>query len=217
MTSKATKRGKATTRAAKAETSAYHHGNLRAELLQTAGEIVRNTGVHGLSLRDVARNAGVSNMAPYRHFDSKAALVAALAEEGFHGLTAAIKLAKAEAGASPQAQFQAAGVAYVIFAAKHPAEFRLMFGPPEHFGDAPQVKEASQHAYKQLYDCIADCLTQGFLKKDAAPEAIGQTSWALVHGLATLIVDGAISAKTNKAVEAVVVQSQALLFKGISA
>lgn len=216
MTIKASKPSKAKTRRRKAEPGAYHHGNLRAALLETAGEIIRVTGLHGLSLRDVARNAGVSNMAPYRHFDSKAALVAALAEEGFHDLTAAIKSAKANAGAAPQAQLQAAGVAYVIFAAKHPAEFRLMFGPREQYGDAPQVKEASRRSYQELYDCIAACQAEGLLNRDANPEAIGQTAWALVHGLATLIVDGAINVKTNKAVEAVVVQSQELLFKGIS-
>src|SRR5689334_19621575 len=100
----------------------YHHGDLHSALLLTAGKMLEKEGLEALTLREVARRAGVSHSAPYRHFAEREALLAALAAEGFERLGAAQRKA-AEAGG-----LRAMGEAYVAFALENPQRFRLMFG-----------------------------------------------------------------------------------------
>src|SRR6266850_4711197 len=98
--------------------SAYHHGDLRAALLQTAGKVLEKEGLGELSLRELARRAGVSHNAPYRHFPDRDSLLAALAAEGF----ALLENEMRGLGA------RAMGEVYIRFALQHPQRFRLMFG-----------------------------------------------------------------------------------------
>src|SRR5262245_1682880 len=98
--------------------ASYHHGDLRQAVLQTAGEIIEKEGLEALSLREVARRAGVSHSAPYRHFPDRERLLAALVEEGFSMLAEALEK-------RPRREM---GEAYVEFALAHPERFRLMFG-----------------------------------------------------------------------------------------
>src|SRR5258706_5651107 len=100
----------------------YHHGDLQVALMLTAGQMLEKEGLEALKLREVARRAGVSHSAPYRHFAQREALLAALAAEGFERLGAAQRKA-AEAGG-----LRAMGEAYVAFALENPQRFRLMFG-----------------------------------------------------------------------------------------
>src|SRR3989337_63135 len=102
--------------------SSYHHGGLRAELVQTAGEMLEKQGLKSLSLREVARRAGVSHNAPYRHFPDRESLLAALAMEGFAKLGRALQEAGSAGG------LRARGQAYLRFALQNPQRFRLMFG-----------------------------------------------------------------------------------------
>ena len=107
----------------------YHHGQLRAALLAASRSILAESGARGLSLREAARRAGVSTAAPYRHFKDKTSLLAALAHAAFVRLDAELTaVAERFADAPPLERVQQLGVAYVGFAARHPAEFRLMFG-----------------------------------------------------------------------------------------
>ena len=112
-----------------ATSKSYHHGNLRAELLDTAIEQLREAGVEDLSLRALARAIGVSQTAPYRHFGDKSELLAAMATCGYRDLLDALRRAGAATGDCPQEQLFAFAHAYVDYAARNPQLFKLMFGP----------------------------------------------------------------------------------------
>ncbi len=109
------------------ETANYHHGNLRAALLEAAGKLLEQGGPAALSLRAVARQLGVSHNAPYRHFATREDLLAALATEGFHALSQAMAKTRRAAGLEDDI-VNWMGLAYIDFALKHPARYRLMFG-----------------------------------------------------------------------------------------
>jgi AcrR family transcriptional regulator len=111
--------------AMKADT-AYHHGDLRAALVAAAAAEIERTGYENLSLRELAESLGVSRAAPYRHFTDRRALLAAVAAEGFDGLTALYRKAIAS-GKTPRARLAAAGRGYLSFAAERSQLFRLMF------------------------------------------------------------------------------------------
>ena len=106
--------------------SPYHHGNLRQSLLEAALTILSRDGEAGLGLRDLARAVGVSPAAPYRHFDSRAALLEALAVTGFQRFTARMEEVAAGTPSDPMA---AMGKSYVLFALENANLFRLMFSP----------------------------------------------------------------------------------------
>src|SRR5215216_1301714 len=145
--------------------SAYHHGDLRAALLQTAGKVLEKEGLGELSLRELARRAGVSHNAPYRHFPDRDRLLAALSAEGFEMLGDALEK-------RPRREM---GEAYVDFALAHPQRFRLMFG-----GSVSGGHDA--RAYEGLLKSFADL-------GDDAPYAAA-AAWSLVHGLSHLLLDG---------------------------
>src|SRR3954471_12975444 len=104
----------------------YHHGDLRRTLLDTALKMVKEAGPGALSLRELARRAGVSHAAPYRHFASREALIGALAVEGFRGLGAEMQACAGDER-DPMRRFRALGVAYVRYAVAHPGHFKVMF------------------------------------------------------------------------------------------
>src|SRR5215510_3862713 len=116
-------------RVARKRPDAYQHGDLRRALIQAGLKLLGEGGVRQLSLRAAAELAGVSHAAPYRHFEDKDALVAAIAEEGFRLLTARMR---EEIAACPSsdvlARLRASAVGYVSFAVEHPAYFRTIFG-----------------------------------------------------------------------------------------
>lgn len=152
----------------------YHHGDLRAALLDAADALLEAGEV---SLREAARRAGVSPAAAYRHFADKEALLAALAARHFGEFAAAL------AGAD----FAGKGVAYVRFALERPGRFRLMFGPLLKRAAAhPELRAASDAAFERL--------TAAAGGRDAAIRA-----WAMVHGLAHLLLDGAIPGAVDPA------------------
>jgi len=161
----------------------YHHGDLQAALVTAGLALLEEAGEAGLSLRAAARRAGVSAMAPYRHFPDKAALLAAIAARGFDAL--ADRLEAADAGADGHAAMAAQGAAYVAFAMERPALFRLMFGPRGP-GCPPEFEAASNRAYAAL-------ATRAASLAGAMPaEDVALACWSLVHGLAGLIIDGRV-------------------------
>src|SRR5690349_24467205 len=105
------------------ERTRYHHGDLPEALLKATAQLVQEQGVGALSLREVARRAGVSHGAPAHHFGDKAGLLTALATQGFELFTAALRKARDEAGTEPLRRFAATGYAYVLFASEHRAHF----------------------------------------------------------------------------------------------
>lgn len=170
--------------------AAYHHGDLRRALLVAARALLAEVGPAALSLRAVARAAGVTHAAPYRHFPDKAALLAALATDGFERLRAAMDASRAAAGADPAARLAAVGRAYVQAAVSAPAEFRLMFGAPAVDRAAhPALEAAAAAAFAGLVDAVAEAQSAGRVR--AGPiEPLALTAWAAMHGLAALAVDG---------------------------
>jgi AcrR family transcriptional regulator len=169
----------------------YHHGDLRAACLSAALELLEEGGATALSLRAVARRAGVSAAAPYRHYADREAVVSAVAAVGYREL--AERLAAAHPAPSTPEQLASVGVAYVEFALEQPALFRMMFGEP---CDRDNEERVAATAAVSLYlrEIVARCFPR------ADPEALAPAIWALVHGLAFLHLDGKLDASTPAAV-----------------
>jgi len=169
--------------------SSYHHGDLHRALIATALKLVEESDVSALTLREVARRAGVTHGAPYHHFKNKAALLAVLAEEGYRALYTEQLRAAAKAGADPVARLQAIGNAYVRFAVHHPGHFRVMFRTnPADWSDHPSLAEVVQLPWALLTSTAEEI--QRTRQLTVKPEEFVLSSWAMVHGLATLWVDG---------------------------
>ena len=170
-------------------TRPYHHGNLQRALIDAALTAVTEQGPAALSLRDVARRAGVSHAAPTHHFRNKAGLLTAIAAEGWNLLADALEQAQREAG------FGAQGVAYVLFATRHPAHFAVMRAPDLLHHDDPSLVVARERAGEQL--------RKGTSETDPTSDDRGRrlAAWALVHGLASLLLEGNIRPEPGTNVE----------------
>lgn len=164
---------------------AYHHGDLRLALLAAASQILENENLSQLSLREVARRAGVSHNAPYRHFPDRESLLAALAAEGF----AMLARAQGEAAAAGGLRgLRGMGEAYVRFALAHPQRFQLMFGGAVPIAKHPELREVATKTFAGLSGALA---TSAPGARGAADASIA--AWALVHGLAHLLMDERIA------------------------
>lgn len=166
---------------------AYHHGNLRSELLTRAWEVVDADGVDALSLRQLARDIGVSHGASARHFRDKQALLDALAVEGFRRLN--VSLADAVDGTSPFAErFRAAGDAYVGFAVAHPAILSAMYAAKHHPEASAELAELSHLGMAALVTLIEAGQAAGDVAPGAAEEH-ALVAFAAIHGVSTLATD----------------------------
>jgi len=148
-----------------------------------------------VSLRAVARRAGVSPNAPYRHYPDKDALLAAMATQGFHDLRDA--LVKADAQAVPEDRFVKMAQAYVGFGVQNPALFGLMFGHPCS-RNHPETSAAAAETMTVLAERVATIVPAD--RRDAFLTG----AWALVHGLAALVMDGKLPAEDRQALDATV-------------
>jgi AcrR family transcriptional regulator len=158
------------------------------DLLSAAATLIAERGPQGFSLREVARRAGVSEAAPYWHFSSREALLAAVAEQGFVELAAAMAEVRARV-TDPRRQLQELGIAYVRFALARPSHLRIMFGPE--IGDKaahPALHTASERAFGLLVATIADAQHAGCVRA-GDPRELAVAAWALVHGLSALLID----------------------------
>lgn len=171
--------------------SGYHHGDLRATLLTTAMRMLE--AGETFSLRAVAREAGVSPTAPYRHFADREELESALAVEGFDDLRH--RLSDDGSGAASREELVGFAIAYVSFALERPALFSLMFGRECDDGDDERVRAADA-----LHALLADSLRAVFPERD--PQALATALWSLTHGLAFLHLDGKLSSASADEVAA---------------
>jgi AcrR family transcriptional regulator len=164
---------------------AYHHGELREALLEAAEALLEQDGAAGLSLRKLGRQLGVTPGAPYRHFEDKDALLAALATLGFERLRQ-MMLDPQDPATDGEERLRRAGVGYLQFASKHPELFRLMFGwmPGR---DAPELQESGDAAFAALEDILTACEKEGLLSGNA--REAGLLAWSAVHGAAFLLID----------------------------
>lgn len=150
--------------------------------MEAAVAEIADKGLHGLSLRECARRAGVSHAAPYRHFADKDALLLAIAREGFERLVAAGRGAM-QGRDDPRARLDAYGIAYVRFAVEHPSHFRVMFTSELDEPD-PDTQAAADRAFALLVDSAAEVVGP------EAAELAGVAFWTVPHGLAMLMLDG---------------------------
>ena len=172
--------------------TAYHHGDLRRALLEASLALIDEAGIGALSLREAARKAGVSHNAPYHHFKDRGSLLAALAEEGFAELSAEMTAARA-AAPDARTRLEACGQAYVRFALKSPARFKLMFRPELAAPSAEgAVARASTPALDTLTAAIVEAQAAG-LAPPGDPRPLVLTCWSAVHGLASLWLDGPLA------------------------
>jgi AcrR family transcriptional regulator len=178
-------------------TTPYHHGALRGALVDAAAQLAAEKGGAALSLRGVARRAGVSQAAPYHYFADKSALLAAVAEVGFRLFDRAQAAALDNAADDPTERLAALGAAYVRFALDRPHYFRVMFRPHlvEH-DRYPALEEISGRSFERLVETVrAARLANGH--DDPDPLAAATLVWAVPHGLAMLYLDGPISSGTT--------------------
>ena len=183
----------------------YHHGNLRQALLAAAVDAITEVGPAGVSLRDLARRAGVSHAAPAHHFGDKAGLLTALAAEGYGLLADAL-----DAAQQRTQDFLEVGVAYVRFAVERRAHFEVMFRPDLYHSDDPEVLAARERASKALSGGIGT-LPSGRAGPDA--RIAGIAAWSLVHGLAILWLNGALPPELGDDAETVTRSVAAMLFR----
>ncbi len=187
----------------------YHHGDLRNALLETALTLVAERGPEGFSLREAAREIGVSPAAAYRHFSDKTALLAALAADGHGRLAEAMEHAISRVAATPDTKARAvrtlaeALAVYLDFAVRHPSHFRVMFGPCAGIEDfAPACGPSGRGPF----DLLVDTLDALVAAKVLTPEQRAGTeivAWAGAHGLASLMVEGALPLSPQERADAV--------------
>lgn len=169
-----------------------------------------------MSLRAVCRRAGVSHSAPYHHFPDRTALIAAVAEKGFRTLSEDVQQVERSVE-SPLERLHEAGVAYVVFAASNPEHFRLMFS--REIADTtpyPELNAAAAAAKGVLERAIEECRVAGI--GPSSSEMSLAAAWALVHGLATLIIDGQFGEETMVPDRAAALSREAIhsLWRGLS-
>ena len=169
---------------------AYHHGNLRQALIDAAVSLVHEHGPDAVSVRQVARLAGVSSGAPFRHFADKTGLMIAVAEDGLEKLSAEMLQVMSDAPSDPAEQFRSMGMAYILFAVHHPAHFRVMHRPAY----SASIRGAMDVARAHMRTLIVAGQEAGTVA-EGDPERLLLTAQALVYGTARMFVDGLFEAE----------------------
>lgn len=172
----------------------YHHGNLREELLGAAIRLIAEVGPTAFTLREVARRAGVSHNAPYRHFRDRDDLMAAVAAQGFHELTQAMVDAAAPKTDALE-RLKSAGIGYVTFALRRPEHFTVMFDAPMSDRKHPDSPEGKL-AFSTLMSFVKDCQDKGRLPAGDLHQ-MALLAWTMVHGIAKLAITGRLPFRSN--------------------
>jgi AcrR family transcriptional regulator len=176
---------------------AYHHGDLRAALLDEAAAMIAEGGAASVTMRALGRRLGVSRAAPYRHFEDKTALLVAVAASGFKRLNDRLQRIEAGAPQSSVERVRRMGEEYVRFALENPAHYRLMYGKEAVARqDLPELREAGNTLFEQLVDVFQAYQDSGGIKRQD-PRAQAYVAWSAVHGLASLLIDGQITAAVD--------------------
>jgi AcrR family transcriptional regulator len=176
---------------AEAKRDTYHHGDLKRALTDAALQLVQEKGPKGFTLREVARRAGVSAAAPYRHFADKSQLLAAAATQGFVQLHERLD-ATADATTDLTEQVLAMGRAYVRWAVTHPDYYQVMFGSELDKTESPEVLTAGLRAFADLLDAIVRCQNAKLLPTGDPLEIAGPI-WSLLHGVSMLTIGSDLS------------------------
>jgi AcrR family transcriptional regulator len=165
----------------------YHHGNLRAVLIEAGLALIAGKGVRALTLREIGAKVGVSRTAAYRHFADKSQLLLAIRAAGFEKFAAALEAERAATSKNCRARLNGMGVAYVRFARENPAYFEVMFDTqPEE--EPAEACEAEKRAFEILEETIAEGQTKGEFRKGDT-HLMACALWSLVHGISALKLD----------------------------
>lgn len=167
----------------------YHHGDLRRALLDTAMQMLAEAGGWQFTLREVARRAGVSHAAPYKHFSDKAALLAELALIGFDRLREELQRAQQAAAGDIEAEFDAMAKAYLGFGQGNAALYRLMFGPEVASATLLHLDPRALGAFEIVIDLLERGQSADLFRKRPV-QGQAAACWAQMHGLTMLTLDG---------------------------
>ncbi len=195
----------------------YHHGNLREDLVRCGKEQLREVGLAELSLRRIAAEVGVSQVAPKHHFGNKEGLLAAIAASGFRDLTE-FRFSKLRPNMSPEQRLRTLLSAYVAFATLNPTLFHLMFAPQFRAPETHvELNEAASQSYHMVARAAADYLAAEGKADKVDPHEVARIAWMCMHGVATLIIENRINpfGATKVTREQLTNQSLDLLFAGI--
>ena len=176
----------------------YHHGDLKNALIHAGIEMLSVDGIKGLSLRRVAKHAGVSHAAPYAHFTDKQALIAAISTEGYKRLFSQLTQINQEYYDKPIRKLVEVGWCYLQFAVNDPAHFKITFsGVIEKEKDYPAFVEISQKSFAFITEIVAECQAAGILPSGPT-DLIAVHLWSSIHGLATLLIEDQLSSQVTK-------------------
>lgn len=171
----------------------YHHGDLRQSLILTATDILKERGVEGLSMRKLADQVGVSRTAPYHHFKDKTALLCSIAEQGFLLQNQILHtFYQNEKSLSFQSSFEQYVFAYIQFAEDNSETYDLMYGRDIWKSDSvsESLKETSKKSFKLWIQWIEILQKENVISQVGSPLRVGQTTWATLHGICRLLMDG---------------------------
>lgn len=167
----------------------YHHGDLRRVVIETAECMLNETRSWQFTLREVARRAGVSHAAPYRHFPDKAALLSELALRGFDQLAVSLTRAITGGGSSVRTQFVAVANAYIAFGTAYPGQYRLMFSAEAGKKEDIHLDRRAMAGLDVLVSLLERGQKENVFKRVPLP-GLAAGCWAQVHGLTMLAMDG---------------------------
>lgn len=172
--------------------TSYHHGDLRATLIATAADMLKEYGVEGLSLRKLADRVGVSRTAPYHHFKDKNQLLCAIAELGFLHWRAMAEQIFAQPDLSPRSKYRQFIHGYINYAAENPEMYDLMFGRTiwKQQAATESLKAVAFPSFQFQVAMTRKWQQQGLMPKDADPLRLAQVNWGTMHGIARLLIDG---------------------------
>lgn len=170
----------------------YHHGDLRNTLLAAATDMLVDAGIEGLSLRKLADRVGVSRTAPYHHFKDKNALLCGIAEEGFKRWHSRLTDILGNAELSESEKYRAMVKAYLYYASENPEIYELMFGRTIWKSDSatPDLKSVAYPCFQSHVELVRQWQQKGVLNANENSLRLAQVSWATMHGLARLLIDG---------------------------
>lgn len=198
--------------------SHYHHPDLREAMIRVAEQLLESDGPNGWTVRAAARIAGVSSGAPYRHFADKDTLLAAVAERGFNQLRTEIEARLAVADETPVSRLSALGEAYVSFAVSSPGRYQIMFGRDIFDRKLhPSLCTAADRTFQVLREEMQRAQARGALRNDQPADAIAAASWAMIHGLADLLLSGRLHDVGPSDQQALVLQLGRTMFEGLLA
>ena len=197
----------------------YHHGDLRQAVINSALELIAERDIQSLTLREIAKRVGVSQMAPYRHFKNKAVLLAVLAQEGFQSLydhlQEALAKSSLESLPNPVEKVKVVGVAYILFAVENPVHYRVMFDAS--LSNRTVYPPLYQTAVKVLELCmqiVIECQQAGLID-ERDPKELAQIKWSTCHGLSMLLIDHQFSTMGHAPVEELANSTLKTLVEGL--